>query len=375
MLTVSKKSLLAALSVLELVPTRPGIPASEFIRITPKQQQSWLIMVLSSEVNGLVVLKGEGKWPFKEDVYVDRRLFIPFIRAGAEMKDDEIRFLVKDKQLVVLHGKRKASFNMQPAVPGYGPTIDMTEIKQSKSTLDISDGVKSLIYGARECATTDHTTPELNCVYVKPAGDQTAIYATNQTLIFKSVSEEKMKAKEAIPFPLFLVTLIGSEGLKTIQWRDKEVILEFGCGYIWQPVSTKAKANFPVKSIDTWMSKEDDMKTAFRHETKAFCDILTRIGSYLVAVRRQDWLLKMSGKKGDESLSLEVAISQGVFKESIKLNEPVKSDFSVDWPLDMLLPVFESVRKDKGTIKIQSSDSRSLFSTKRVKVIIPTRKA
>src|SRR5690242_5501401 len=81
---VDREILLDAIEVLGLVPSRPGIVTSEYICIKPGKK--FIRMILASEVYGFVDIKGSGKWPFPKNIYIDKRLFDPFINAARNIK-------------------------------------------------------------------------------------------------------------------------------------------------------------------------------------------------------------------------------------------------------------------------------------------------
>lgn len=377
--SVRRENLLAAIRVLDLVPTRLGIPSSEFIRVEGRQGR--LQCVISGEITGSVELRGDGEWPLKRVFYLDRRVFLPFVYAAKEIKN-KAPFVFKlsggsgvGKQLEVIHGRRKARFSTQSEIAGYGfPPKGGKEIGQ----LQLAGHVRGLIYCARECSTADPVTPELNCVYVSPNGRGTDIFATNQKIVYQAHSSAGVGSPIPVPFPLFLVSLLGSEELKAVHWREKYVSIEFkGGGEIWQAVSAKARTGFPVKDIKKYAKLSKDEPVLFMVQSRRMSKVLIRLCNYLQAVRRQDWLLNIRGQKDGNEVVLESNIPQTNFRERLPVLRPLKKSFTLDWPLDMLQPVFEFIGKENkkvGMIVRQGEKGPSYVETGDILLAIPRKK-
>lgn len=349
--TIDKKQLIQACEVLSLVPTRPGLPSSEYFQL--ESRKSGVVQVtVASEVTATVDLKGTGEWPFQKAFYLDRRVFLPFVFAAKDLHSEApFEFSRKEKQLILHQGtKRKAGFDGSAPIPGYGfPPSGVL-----KSRINLGNHVRGLIYCARECAGADPVTPQLHCVYVQPNGTGVDVLATNQKIVYSAKAKTVVKNKEPIPFPLFLVPLLGSNQLTEIHWREKYVALTFPNGMIWQPVSAKARKDFPAKEITKHMAKLSDTQLLFVSDVKQISRLVGRMVSYLSAVRRQDWALDIIGSKGSKKLFIGSKVPQVAFRETIQLKHPAKSDFKISWPLDMLDPIFEYLRKkDKGSLEVR----------------------
>lgn len=352
--TVDRDTMLAAATAMSLVPPQPGVPSSDFYKVDRKKSRAQF--TVAGVVTGITEIKGQGEWPF-EQFFLDRRTFIPFVQAGKDIKSkapfeftgktvtnvSKKGVKTKNRYLIVRQGKRKAVFDAQPEVPGYGfpPSVTQTE------GITIDDTTREMIYCARECSHNDPVTPHLSCVYVRPDGKETHIYATDKKIVYRATAKHKLRSAGPIPFPLFLVSLLGEKSLQSIHWKDKIVSLDFGVGQVWQPVSVKALKNFPARDIDKALSKAKTAELLFTGECKALATVYLRLGTYLGLVRRSDMVLSLSADKGDNEVRLECNIPSSAFKERLHLDKPVKQSFKMDWPFGTLLPVFAFLNNEK----------------------------
>jgi len=340
--TVDPKKFMGVLSVLDLVPSRPGIPSSVFIQF--EEVKGVMRMSLASDVAGRVQVEGKGSAGFKKALYLDRRLFFPFIFTAKTYKSDKpFVFSMTGKQVLVTQGRRRATFDPMAASAGYG------ELRTGKNgtVLPIDDKLCEAIYVANSCATSDPTVPELNCVYLRRNGKGIELYTSNQLIVFKAARKTSAKFPEKLPFPLFLIPFITHDGLKEVRIADKEVVLKFDCGYIWQGVSTKAAKGFPISTMNKLLTDGGQWPEVFKLDSHHLGAVTRRFSEYLTAIRRQDWLLSIKGAVGDKQIMLEVSIPQGIFREKVGIAEPLKQEVNVGWPLDSLLTIFEYLAKDK----------------------------
>lgn len=367
---VKRGELAAAAHVMDLVPVRPGIPSSEFFKVV--RTKTGLQFSIASEVTADVTMAGKGTWPFQKPFYLDRRVFLPFVFADVK-SDAPFMFSKRKRQLVVRHGSRKAMFSSQSEITGYTTPPSATLI----SKLKLDDKVRRLIHCARECSTADKVTPQLNCVYVLPKNGRVRIFATNQKILYKAVTKAKLSSRNAIPFPLFLVELLGSEQLQSVQWRKKYAALVFPHGQIWQTVPSKARTDFPYKSIQKFMVDGQAGKVLFVIASKKFAAVVDRLCSYLAAVRRQDWTLVVKGAKGSKELTLTSDVGQSLFKERLRLKTSLKMDVDVNWPLNMLEPVFGflGAEKNKNIVVRMSKTGRSHVQAGEIQITIPRKQS
>ena len=368
--SIDRKKLLEVLTVLDYVPCRPGIPSSMFMQL--EEYKGRLRASLSSDVSGKVLVSGEGDLGLKKPVYVDRRLFLPFVFAARTYKSEKpFVFSKVGKQMLVQQGRRKASFDLIANASGYG------DLNSSGGTaLPITDKIKSAIKAASDCATPDPTVPELNCVYAVKNSDGMELYGSNQLVVFRAVQKVKGKFPDRLAFPLFLIPYIAAEGLREVRLKEREVVLQFGCGALWQGVSIKAQKGFPRATMDKLIADGREWPEQFRLQTRRLGLVTARFSQYLTSVRRQDWLMHLKGNEGEKQILLEVSIPQGIFRERVTVDEPIKHAFEADWPLDILLPVFEHLYKLKDAVlRVRFGDKTPyLLTAGGVSIVVTRRK-
>lgn len=366
---ISTDALFAAFDVLDLVPTRPGIPASEYIKAVRKKN-SLVEFHIASEISGFVVLKGEGDWPTSKVWYIDRRLLAPFVIAAKAVGSKvDFEFSLKEGQMVVRHGRRRATFTESPAVPGYGDVPS-----NGGSSISLAPEALSLIVCAREFASGDPSTPELNCVFIRPSNSKgdLRIYAATKKVIYYARSGEHVKMAHSLPMPPYIVSLLSNDKLRKIYWTKREVVLEFRNGKVWQSTSVKA-AKFPVKSVHKYFEDSEAFREAFRVDSRALALGICRLGAYLTAVRREDWTLAIRGSKGADKLSLRSAVPQVAFGELVR-DAKIKVDIDLVWPLGIVLPLFmflSTKRKEGDLIVRLDKDDRPFVKTKHIQVVLP----
>lgn len=370
--TVRKEPLIEAVRILDNIQMHNGVASSMYIQIV-KKSQGEIQMRLASEMKGEYRVKGEGTWPFEKPYYIDRRTFGPFVAAADGIKSDaEFEFTRIGKVLRISQGRRSSSFTGQPPLKGYG--FDEDEIgKTIKARLVLTRKARALIHCGVGYSTDDPITPHLNCVYVRPTSKHVDIYSTNRKLIYHARALEKVDNAIPIPLPIKLVDLLEHKDLKEVQWRQKAVSLIFRRGQIWQPVSARARTHFPAKEIDMYLEVGVQLKTTFSCLARRFAVPLQRLAGYTQAITRQDWLLTVVGKKGMSTVTLISSIPQTKFRERVTTTEPLKEDFTLQWPLDKVMPVFQFLaERDNGTIRVRVDRShRSYVSGSNLHLIIP----
>lgn len=381
---VSRETLLQTLEILEQVPARLGITSSEFYRVN-KLENGKTRWTIAADATGTLDVAGTGVWPIPGSYFfLNRKVFTPFVQVAKELKNKSpFEFTLNGKSVIVRHGRRKAVFHSQPTVEGYADKLSGNSLNR----IELSDHAKGLVYCARDCASGDSLTPELNCVYVSPGKSTINVYASNQKIQYRAHSKTTEQFKEAIPLPLFLVTLLGSRYLKAIEWKKGLVVLRFPGGEIWQPVSVKA-TEFPRASIAEHIISGSKQPVLFRVESRRIALALQRLGLYLQAIRREDWVLQLRGKKGSQELELHTEIAHSSFREKVQVDGIIGEDFTLDWPLDQILPVFDyvgakhrklwlEVRLWKAKVKRGKEFKRVLASyvkTGDVELVIPSKR-
>jgi len=370
--TIAADKMMDVLSVLDLVPARPGIPSSVFVALTEKNGK--MEMALSSDVAGEVTITGKGTMGLKKSVYVDRRLFFPFINTAKTYKSDKpFVFSKPGKQMLVTQGRRKATFDPIVGSSGYGDLNGAA----SGIVLPLDKKLNELITVACTCATSDPTVPELNCIFTARNKTGLDVYASNQLVVLKAVQKAKGKYPERLPFPLFLVPLLSNDHVREVRFKDKEVVVHFDCGFIWQGVSVKASKGFPLKTMDKLLTDGKEWAELFRLQTHRLGAVTRRFSEYLTAIRRQDWLMSVKAETGDKQVLLEVSIPQGIFREKVIVEEAIKQDLDIQWPLDILLPVFEHWAKNKEAVLTVRGDKKTpyLLSGAGLNLVVTRKKA
>ena len=343
---IDRSKLLDGLTVLAMVPEKLGIPSSEFFWVRGKKNK--VTLSVSSYISGEVTLEGIGDWPFKHDFFIDRRLFLPWCFAARELKNKNLfEFEKRKHQLLLSHGNRKVLLDSQSKVKGYGDTRKITS--GSNNSIPISSELKEMLLCGKNCAVSDAVVPHLNCCYItKGTSGATAMeaYASSDKVYYLGSGKlEEGKIKASIPFPLFLISLLGVDGLKRISWIGNYVVLKFKQGIIWQPISTEALTKFPVHQIQKHCKRSDTMPITFTASSRRFSKLMVRLGYYLQSVRRKDWVVKVKGTKKKKVIIVTTSIPGAGFIEKIPTTERIPKDFVLEWPLDILEPTFEFISK------------------------------
>jgi len=342
---IKREDLLAGLQILDMVPEKLGIPSSEFFWVRGKGSD--IRLSVASYISGEVVIKGKGTWPISKDFFIDRRVFLPFVYAAREIKQKALfQFEKKGKQLVVRHGSRKSLFDSQSRVRGYS---DLRRLKKhSATTFPADNDLRELLLCGKNCAVSDSIQPHLNCVYIAKGSKGLSVraLASNDKVYYLGKGAlEDGRMKTEIPFPLFLINLLAVKGVKRISWRGKFIVLSFKNGWLWQPISEEAYDQFPEKKISRYSLRSESMPVTFVASSRRFSRLMTRLGYYLQSVRRKDWVVKLRGKQGAKSILASTNIPGAGFVEKIGTTEYLKKDFKIEWPLDILEPVFDFLSK------------------------------
>ena len=369
---VEAKELVSVLQILDLVPTRPGIGSSSFVQLSEKNGQAR--MLLSSDVSGQVRVKGTGTMGLKKKFYLDRHIFFPFIFTAKNYKSDKpFVFTATEGQMLVVQGRRKAKFDCGVPGAGYGEF----DVNGNFKSLPIDAKLSELITIATACATSDASVPELNCVYMTQEGHTIDFHTSNQLTVFHATSKTKHHIPQRLPFPLFLVPYLGNDRLREIRIREKEIVLGFDCGHIWQGFSVKASKAFPIKTIKALLGDALTWTEVFKLQTSRLGAVTTRFSEYLTSVRRQDWQLFLKGNAGDQELLLEVVIPQGTFREKVRIEAPLVYNVAIDWPLDTLLPILTYLAKVKDAVLSVRWGQKTpyLLSAGNIQVVVTRRKS
>lgn len=369
-----REQLIEALDVLELVPSRPGMAASEYIKITTSG--SMMQMSLASEVLGVVQVPISGKFPCKQPYFLDRRVATPFLRVARDTKShDEINWeslhstTGKGKRqktyqsLQIQHGRRKAEMATLAEVTGYGDV----KIDKHAQQVKLTDDQRAIIKCAFNCASLDPSTPELNCVFITTKG-LVLSYNTVAMMIGKTT-----KFKDALPLPLHLLSMLQHDKNPKIFIQKDKVVLQFEEGMIAQTVSSKALKSFPVKSIINKAESIGKIPLAFVVSAAKLFQSMDRFSSYISAVRKQEQVLKLKVKKGHKELVISAIVPNIKLVEELRLQEKAKQDVECEWPLDVILPTMQFIGAQKQDVSIhvnEEKESPYYLSTEDVTLLV-----
>jgi len=342
MFQVKRDNLNAVLDILAMVPEKIGIPSSEYIWI--RGIDGKIKMSVASYISGESILEGEGHWPFKQDFFLDRRTFVPWVQAARESKDKH-RFVFYNKhdQLYLTHGSRIVKFTNQKKIRGYG---DLKKIKGSNHSIPVSEELREMLRCGSNCAVSDTIQPHLNAVVTASKGTSVISYAASDYVFYMGRGKlDRGESISAVPFPLFLINLLDVEGLKKISCIGKYIMLKFKHGVVWQPISEEAHKKFPIDRIKKYVKQSNTLPVTFTTSSRRFSRMMVRLGYYLQSVRRRDWVVTVKGVKGDESIQLRTTVPGVDFKEKISISGKIEETFKIEWPLATLAPVFEFLSK------------------------------
>jgi hypothetical protein len=343
MFQVKRESLNTVLDILAMVPEKSGLPSSEYIWCRAKGSR--LTMSVASYISGEVILDGEGDWPFEENFYLDRRTFVPWVTVARESKDKHrFQFERRHNELIATHGKRSVMFTNQKKIRGYG---DLKRIKGSIThSVPVSESLKEMLRCGSNCAVSDTIQPHLNAVVTMSKRGKVLSYAASDYVFYMGEGTlDRDEAIDKIPFPLFLINLLDVDGLRSINCVGKYVMLKFKHGAIWQPISEEANKNFPLSRIKKYAKQANSLPVTFTTSGRRFSRLMVRLGYYLQSVRRRDWVATVHGEKGSENIKLRTKIPGVDFKESTSISGKIKHDFTIEWPLASLSPVFDFLSK------------------------------
>lgn len=364
--TIPKDSLEGAIKIVDNVPARNGIKCSEYIRIS-KAGKDGAHFSLSSDLSARSLVRNGAKFPFASDVFLDRRLFVPFVAGGKESKTTTYEFLIRDGgKLLVKHGNRRAVYEGLQPVSGYEslPAIESPhETELDKSWIGMVDV-------ASDCATDDPISPNLNCVYLYPDKKQLEVIASNGTVVFLGTVEKQKTIREPIAFPLKLIDSLKLDNASKLVWTNKLAVVEFPKGKIWQAVKIKARKHFPVHDLRKMVADAQNNPTILAVNSTALSGIAERLHDYVHALSRDEMHLNVKLTKDSKRVVVFSGSDSSRFEEDLQMLHPAKDDALITWPLEQVMPVLIFTRDD-GIAKIRlSKDGRSSLHTKSTNLIV-----
>lgn len=365
---VPKEALETVVALLENIPARNKVKSSEFIKVS-KQGKDGASFHLSSVLGGKAALRTGEPFPFENDLFLDRRLFVPFVAGGKESKSSDYIFIGNESTLTVKHGHRKAVYTYAIAIPGYEEPTNL----EKANVVAIGKKWTSIIDCAENCATDDPITPSLNCVYVMQTGKHVEAMSSNQRLVFYGRAEADKKPFADIAFPLGLVGALRSEGAAKLTWTNKVAIVEFPKGKIWQAVKTAARKTFPHKDIRALVSAAVKDPCVCTIVSNGFVKAADRLAGYVTALDSADLALEIHLTKGSKKVRLVSGVADSKFDELIYSLSEAKEDLVLEWPLVQVMPII-LFAKDEGNIRMHvSKTGASCFATKNLTLVVAPR--
>lgn len=347
---VSVKSLVAAVSAIDLVPSRAGISSSEFIRIKGGKR---LTLSLAAEIYGTTYAKAEEPDAKAWEFWVDRASMVPFVMAAKELGQKTPFELIysdeKGKQLIIKCGRRKAVFQTVTEISGY---TDAAEFKGGE--LVLTPEQKLVLSLAARYATSDPTVSHLNCIYLKKGK---AVMSSNQLAAF--YMEDKV-APMSVPLPILLLSILDSDQVKSVVVSPKFARINLRCGFLCQLTNQKAALEFPHQRIVDSMAAAAKYRRRFTLKAVPFLAVLKRLEAYIAAVVKRDMVIGVRGKAGDIKLRLTANVPQGRFEESVTVVHPLKRDVDCELLLGLLLPLSEFA-KDLANIEVHWDDMSPFY--------------
>lgn len=339
-ITIDREEMLTAVKALDLIPTRAGVPSSDYVRLEFKKKE--IYMALASVVIGNVHFGVSDKLPDEKPFLLDRRLLFPFLLAGEKMKAD-FHLENTDVLIRVIQGGRKAEFEKrQEDIGGYGKWHDYGDMKE----ILLSDTLRKMLKASASCSTADPALPQLNCVYVK----KDIVMATNFVVMFRGDTKDGKPLE--LPFPINVVPLLESPLVKGVGIVNGKVILDCTAGFIEGVVPAKAQTQFPKDKVSSQMELARKWPIVFSLKAKQLSQVIDRLMTYLTGARRQDWMLSLD--TWEDGVRLRVRIQQGMFQEKMSYGKySSKPGVSLVWSLEWAGPVLQEMAKQAEEIVIR----------------------
>lgn len=359
--------------MLDLIPTQPGVQSSDFYMLEAGEEKGRVRACVAANAVANVILGGTGEWPYKEPFFLERRVFASWAGVAKEIRNKaEFEFTDNGGALVVVHGGRRLVFNSQAAVVGYARLAKL----KTPSKLALTPEILSLIECANTCAASEMQAPELACVYMLPTERGVKLLASNQKVVFRAFGTLAEPLKGDLPFPAEMMAVARADGLKSLLWSEGCVVGRFANGYVWQSVQEKAATEFPVKDIESLIKQSKTEETnVFKVSAYKFAKLVARLCLYLQSVKKEDWVMTVAGARGGGELLVAAKLPQCTIKERIKLMEPARRDFRMDWPLEMLAPVFSFIGQEDEerplVVGLSKDKESSYVGCGRIEMVVP----
>lgn len=345
---ISSEELITAIDLLSLVPSRAGVPSSEFIRL--HCSKDIMNAALSAEVFGvtnspLFEIDTE-EWT----AFVDRASFCPFVAVSKELKSTapfELSWNSKKKSLLVRCGNRKGVFNEVTNVSGYS---DASKVVGTK--LKLSDTIKKTLVLAAKYATPDPTIANLNCVYVQNNG---WVLASNERSALR-IHDKSVTA--TIPLPLGLLAAVQDSTVSSIIVGKGLAKVTLPKGYLCQTINQAAASKFPAKAIHAAIDSAKTYPKSFSVDASKLVAALDRLNLYSALVIKRDAVVTLVGTTGAKNIQVVCKVPQGRFEERLQAKVPIKADFKIEWLLQLLLPL-SAIAKDIGEVSVHFEPNKT----------------
>lgn len=338
---VRREDLVEAVRILDLVPSHTGIPSSDYFCIERVGDNGEVGFKTAAGAVAEIKVKGTGKWPYQKPFYLDRRSFSPFVTIAKEITNKN-QFEFSDQgRLLIKHGSREQSFDQTLNLSGYATLNGLKGL----SELTFTDEVIQLMMCASNFAASELQSPNIACVYVMPLKGGIQLLSTNQKILFKAKVKMEHQIQESIPFPVAMIQVMKAEGLKKLTWGEKCIIGKFDMGKVWQMIAESGM--FPYEEILKILDEGNKPEyLMFRVSGYEFAKVVGRIAFCLQSVRKEDWVLTIKGEKGASALKLLSILPSTTLKEQVETVETIKKEFTIQWPLNMLDPIFQFIGKE-----------------------------
>lgn len=358
---VTSDDLLQALAIIDNVPSRAGIPPSEFIKV--KAGKAQLSLSLSADVFGTVSIPGDvtENWI----AFLDRSSFVPFVRASKEL-GSKVAFVFKRQEksgrVVVKCGSRFGYFNKVTNVSGYSEVANVPGIKTKLSSVQ-----RAHVKLAAQYATPDPTVAYLNCVFF---GKDGGVLASNER---SAIRIESKSIGRALPIPLGILNTLDHEAVKSVVLGETHAKVNFTIGYICQTVNQKTVKQFPVVALTKAMETAKGYPKRFSIDAKSLAGAIIRLGNYSSAVLKREAIVKVVGVKGEASIALVCHVPQGHFTETVPLKKELTSDFEAEWLLNLMLPLATLDDARYLTVRFENKSTPYLVYSKGMSLLVSRR--
>lgn len=335
--TASRTDLLAAVAVLDLVPSKSGVPASDYFLVKRSSNLSTISLKTACEAVAEVSITGTGKWPY-ETFYLKRSEFTPWVSIAKELDKFDFEFSIKGKTgLHVKHGFRSYDFDDLPSVMGFSTLANI-----KTETLEITPALVEMMLCSANCAADVEEAAHLSCVYMTPSKSGVELYSSNQPVILKMRSEEG-KLKEPIPFPISMIGVLKASGLVSLEYGSKCVVANFKNGKVWQTVSPQANENFPIQEIQKVLNSSKGKSISI--SSVRLCKLMERLATCMQMIAKPAWVINMAGEAGQKVMKITIRLPDATLRDQITCVNPLPVSVNFEWPLHLLAPIFEFISR------------------------------